>query len=237
MRLKTNNEYYVQKGDLEFLLYNEPNFPIHLFSDIMSPGNNEDFVRITSLEGIAYLEHSTIPSFNKLYSKSEYELETKIKQLRREVEDKEQREENNQVAKASELIRRFKSLRKKAYYISQYNEMLMYKRRTSTMKYPDLPNPCIKPISDGVVAGCPSLERNKIIFYSLDGSSINDKDLDTIFAITIEEFKNGLTYPREDDEIQVVKRISEDRKYFTYAVEVKHYDSKLKPFMRLFRRK
>ena len=237
MRLKTNNEYYVQKGDLEFLLYNDPNFPMNLFSHVMGLGSNEDFVRITSLEEIEYLEHSGIPSFNNLYSKSDYELETEIKKIRKEMEDNIRREDTNRNTNASELIRRFKSQRKKAYYLSQYNEVLMYKRRISTMKYPDLPNPCIKPISDGIVAGGPSLERNKIIFYSLDGSSVSDKLLDAIFELTVEEFKNGLKYPREDDEIEVVKRISEVGKYLTYAVEIKHCDSKLKPFMRLFRRK
>lgn len=237
MKVITNNEYYVQKGDLEFLLYNDSNFPINLFSHCMGFGNNDEFVKIINEDEKTYLEESKIPSFNKLYMKSMQELEAEIKRLRHEMEENVKSEDVNHTSRADELIKRFKSQRRKAYYLSQYSEMLMYKKGLSTMTYPDAPNPCIKPISDGIVAACPSLQRNKIVFYSLDGTMISEEEINLIYEIAIEDFKDTLKYPREDDEIEVIKRISEDGKYLTYAVEVRHCDTKLKPFMRLFKRK
>ncbi len=238
MKIITNGEHYIQKGDLEFLLYNDGNFPMRIFDSVMGSGNPDTYVKITSEEGKKYIEEVNIPSFNSLYNKSNSELELAIKRLRKIMDDEMKKQDSSKEnLKAEALISRFKSQRRRAYLLSQYQEMLSYRKGVSKVVYPDIPNPCVAPVCDGSLVGTLSLQRNKLIFYDLKGNEIESELFDLIYELTLEQYETALLFPRIDDEVEIVKRYSEDGKYLSFAVETKHCESKKKPFMRLFQRK
>ena len=168
MKIISNKECYVQRDDIEYLIENDRNIPSELFFELsMSIINDNDFVKIQNPIALQYILQSNIPSFEELNALDKSKLDEMLFKLKMCIFDccDESEEEN-----LDEIIRERRNLE---YIIKQLKEIIAYKKGTSKLNYPNIPNPNSQSIEiDNYIAN-KSLNMDTIVIYDIDGKELS----------------------------------------------------------------
>lgn len=174
MKIINNNECYVQRDDIEYLVDNNRDVPNELFLELnMSILDDHDFIRIKNPVAKRYILQSDIPSFDELNSMSLNRLEDFIFKIKISIFDSDDELTSKELEEINEIIR---ERRNREYILNQLKEIVAFKKRMSKLEYPNIPNPNIPSISNGICNASPSLNYDKVVVYNLNGSEINSKE-------------------------------------------------------------
>ena len=164
MKIISNRECYVQKDDLVYLIDNDYNVPSEIIYNLTRAVNDEsDFVKIEDDISIEYILGSDVPSFDDLNSLRIEEIQTRIDRLRSSFFDG--WIDSNEETSREELINMIQDKRNKEYLLKQLMEILAYKKRISTLKYPDVPYGGMVTFTDGVLNASLSINQDKVLIY------------------------------------------------------------------------
>ena len=175
MKIISNNECYVQRVDLEYLLDNNVSIPKEVYNDYNRAClSNEDFIKIDNQISLRYILNSKIPSFEELNSLSTNNLEKMILKIRVIMLDSIGEEKTeDEIKEINEILLEKKN---REYMINQIKEIINFQKKCSKLNYPTIPNPNKEVISNGELNAAVSLDKNKVVIYNLDGSRVEDPE-------------------------------------------------------------
>jgi hypothetical protein len=169
MQIIDRNDCYVSKDDLMHLFDNDERMPLSLQLGLKDAlVNNKDYVKITEDKGLEYIYTSDIPTFESM---AKLKISALRKRLVSVVLEGMMNDYEGTSLTLNEII---KEKRNREYIIKQIKEMIAFKKRMSTMVYPDIPYPYITSITDGEFVASPSYNLDRIVIYNLDGSKVED---------------------------------------------------------------
>ena len=111
-------------------------------------------------------------------------------------------------------IEAYKNKMRIEYLISQFKEILAYKKGLNRDIYPDIPNPLYTGVTNGEITSGISIKHGNIVFYKEDGEEITREDIDNEFynhAVNI--VKRDIRKQNENDETELVEVQSDNKKY------------------------
>ena len=170
MKIISNNDCYIQREDIDYLINNNKEIPSSIFNDF---NNSEDgFVKISDEESKEYIINSDIPSFYDLYNMDEKMLKHLIFKIKISMID----DSSSQKMSEEELKQVILEEKNRRYMLKQLLEIIRYKKMESTLKYPDIPHPNKLSVTNGVTNASHSLNFGNVLIYNLDGSSVSNKE-------------------------------------------------------------
>lgn len=174
MKVINNEDCYVQRDDLEYIIDNNKDVPNELFSELnMSILDENDFIKIKNPVAKRYILQSNIPTFDELNSLSLSKLEDIIFKIKLSIFDSEDELTSKELEEINEIIR---ERRNREYLLKQLKEIVAFKKRNSKLIYPNIPNPNMPGVSNGIYNACPSLNYDKVVIYNLNGNEINEQE-------------------------------------------------------------
>lgn len=225
MKIISNNECYIQGHDLEHLIYNDTQFPVSMYMDISRKRHNSDLSKYYKIEDKAQIEYlmnnGLVADFSELNAYNETGLKKLIEFFKKELYYETTKSEEYDSSTVSCLINTFRKRRQLEYMIFQIKEMLKLKKNISDIEYPNIPNPCDKPITNGILKACRSIIPGNVLIYNEDNSSlVGDIDYDfceIAFDMLKLDYKNSL-----DEDIKVkCAKFSDDMKYYIMGYKTK----------------
>ena len=178
MKIISGNDCYVQRSDLEYLIDNTSKVSSDLYREYkMSVLSDEDFIKIENPIVKKLIINSEIPSFDELNSLSINKLEELVFKIKLAIFDSFDDElTDDEIKEIDEMVKERKN---REYILKQLKEIIKYKQRRSNLKYPDVPNNKYESITDGVYNASVSINFDKVLIYSADGSRItNPEDIE-----------------------------------------------------------
>ena len=178
MKIISGNDCYVQRSDLEYLIDNTSKVSSDLYREYkLSVLSDEDFIKIENPIVKKLIISSEIPSFDELNSLSINKLEELVFKIKIAIFDSFDDElTDDEIKEIDEMIKERKN---REYILKQLKEIIKYKQRRSNLKYPDVPNNKYEYITDGVYNASISINFDKVLIYSADGSRItNPEDIE-----------------------------------------------------------
>ena len=171
MQIIDRNDCYVSKDDLMHLFDNDECMPLSLQLGLRDALiNDKDYVKISEEKGIEYLYQSNVPSFESLAKLKISDLRKRIANIVIEDFIKDNKGESLPL---NEIIKERKN---REYIISQLKEMIAFKKRMSSLTYPDVPYPYITSITDGEHIASVSYNLDRVVVYNIDGSKVENMD-------------------------------------------------------------
>ena len=172
MKIINNNDCYIQRDDIEYLVDNNRDIPNELFLELnMSVFDDHDFIKIQNPIAKRYVLQSNIPTFDELNEKSLDTLEDIIFKIKLAIFDSDDELTSKEIEEINEIIR---ERRNREYWLKQIKEIVAFKKRVSKLEYPNIPNPNMCPLSDGKYNATISLNSDKVIIYNLNGSEVKE---------------------------------------------------------------
>lgn len=225
MKIISNNECYIQGYDLEHLIYDDTQFPVNMYMDISKKGHQRDlskYYKITDKEQIEYLmNNGIVADFSELAAYNETGLKKLIDFFKKELYYETTKGEDYNSNTVSYIIDTFRKRRQLEYMISQVIQMLKLKKNISDIEYPDVPNPIDKPISNGILKACRSINPNNILVYNADNSDLTS-DIDYGFCETaFDLLKLDYKYDLDEDIKVEFSEFSNDMKYYVMGYKTK----------------
>ena len=230
MKIISNNDCYIQGYDLEHLIYNDTQFPVSMYIDISKRRHHGDLSKYYKIEDKAQIEYlmnnGLVADFSELSMYNETGLKKLIDFFKKELYYESTKDEEYDSNTVSNLINTFRKRRQLEYMIFQIREMLKLKRNISNIEYPNVPNPCEMPITNGILKACRSIIPGNVLIYNEDNSSLGaDIDYDfceTAFDMLKLDYKNSL-----DEDIKVeFSKFSDDMKYYIMGYKTKEIINK-----------
>ena len=218
MKIISGNDVYIQGNDLERLLQNDKTFPIDMYYSVTKGmGHVNSLTNFIKIEGKHIKEHikksKLIPDFKELYTCSIDELESKIKELKREEWDIIYGEDaSDKTQTAEERIENYKRRKNIDYLLMQLREVIAYKKGKSMLNYPNVPNPGHRVFEIGELRATLSLQDNKIIGYPVKGKTLDDIP-SLAFEVAIDDLKYDMRDYSEQVEFDIERTRTEDNKY------------------------
>ena len=171
MKIIDKNDCYVSKDDLFHLFDNDDCMPLSLQQSLRDAIIfDKDYVKITEDRALEYVYTSNIPSFENL-------AKLKISELKRQIMDITIEEmisdSYGESLSVKEIIRERRNME---YLIKQLKEMIAFKKKYSSISYPDVPYPYMTGITNGYYNASISYNFNTVVIYNLDGSRVEDVD-------------------------------------------------------------
>lgn len=218
MKIISNDEVYIQGCDLERLLQNDRTFPLDMYYGITKGMSHvKSLTKFIKIEGEYIKEHIKnsvlIPDFKELYICSIDELESKIKELKKEEWDIIYGEDNMQIPQtAEERIENYRRKKNIDYLLLQIREIIAYKKGKSMLRYPNIPNPGHRVFKIGDLRATLSLQDNKIICYPTEGKTLEDIP-SLAFEVATNDLKYDMRDYSEDAEFDIKRTRTKDNKY------------------------
>ena len=169
MKIISNNECYIQREDLDYLMDNNRDIPNELFKAFEN--NNDDFVKIENKIAFEYVLNSDIVSFNDLENLSLKKLNRELFKLKSLFDDFDSRDVTEEEVKQALLEEK-----NRRYIIKQLLEIIKYKRGQSELSYPDVPKPNTLGVTNGRTNASLSLNFGNVVIYNMDGSRVDEEE-------------------------------------------------------------
>lgn len=191
MKIINNNECYVQREDIEYILDNSNNVPSELFFELnMSIIGDRDFIKIENPVSLRFILQSQIPTFDELNSYSTNKLEEFIIKLKLSIFDSDDELTSEELKDIDKMIL---ERRNREYLLRQLKEMVAFKKRTSKLTYPNIPNPNYSCVTNGILNAYNSMNPDKIVVYSIDGGSVSEEDMafcETAYQLLMHDYED-----------------------------------------------
>ena len=202
MKIISNGELYVKRSDIEFLSHYDSTFPLDLALEHLMDIQENKYIRITNQNQIDYLlSQSDVLDFNLFQCRRPEDIKLMILKMTPEE------------FRASQ-IEAYKNKMRIEYLISQFKEILAYKKGLNRDIYPDIPNPLYTGVTNGEITSGISIKHGNIVFYKENGEEITREDIDNEFynhAVNI--VKRDIRKQNENDETELVEVQSDNKKY------------------------
>lgn len=182
MKIINNGECYIQGRDVEYIMCNNNDFTLDLYSKLLVNGNShpqkDEYVKIEDQALIDYImAHSEIPDFEELYNMDTKSLKKKVSNLLDELLDESFSEDVTYSSKSDKL----KKQRYVEYIMEQIKEMIAFKENKSKAIYPSIPLPGGESISNGKDIATESMKHGEILVYSSLDLQIDETTVDNEF--------------------------------------------------------
>lgn len=225
MKIISNNECYIQGYDLEHLIYDDTQFPVNMYMDISKKRHQRDLSKYYKVEDKSQIEYlmnnGIVADFNELAVYDETGLKKLIEFFKKELYYETTKSDEYDSDTVSYMIETFRKRRQLEYMISQVMQMLKLKKSISDIEYPDVPNPIDKPISNGILKACRSINPDNILIYSADGTKLTS-DIDYDFCeIAFDMLKLDYKECLDEDLKVKISRFSDDMKYYIIGYKTK----------------
>lgn len=189
MKIINDKDCYVQREDIEYIIDNSKSVPSELLFELnMSILGEKDFIKIENPIAKRFILKSPIPSFDELSSYSISKLEEMIMKIKLSIFDSDDLiDEEIDDINAIILERR-----NREYLLRQIKEILSFKRKTTKLIYPNIPNPNYISLTDGDLVASHSLNFGKILVYSTNGNIVDGENnrefLDVAYQLLMHDF-------------------------------------------------
>ena len=207
MKIISNGELYVKRSDIEFLSHYDSTFPLDLALEHLMDIQENKYIRITNQNQIDYLlSQSDVLDFNLFQRRRPEDIKLMILKIKMKLYEESE--------SSTEQIEAYKNKMRIEYLISQFKEILAYKKGLNRDIYPDVPNPLYTGVTNGEITSGISIKHGNIVFYKENGEEITREDIDNEFynhAVNI--VKRDIRKQNENDETELVEVQSDNKKY------------------------
>ena len=221
MKIISYGDCYVQKNDLECIIYTDNTLHSKILSKIMTLINelrDNEYTKITDEDILQYiLRYDKVPSYDELNNKSLSELQKMVFKLEINISDSDYYDD------IEDTIDYQKEKNYKFYLLNQINQILSKKYNMSNNTFPNIIDPDFKPITNEVLSASKSMAYGKVLVYDNEGKILEDLDYDfcEIAYKMIMRHNNNLL---EDEELSFI--LSDDKKYITVEAIKKKLEDK-----------
>ena len=170
MKIISNNECYIQKDDLDYLINNNEIIPKEVFN--FTDTLYGDFIKIENESAKKYILDSSIPSFEELNSYNIKKLEHILFKIKLLVLD----DYDGQKMSDEELAQVILEEKNRKYMLKQIIEMIKYKKGKPSNYYPDIPNPNMLSVTNGCLIASNSINFGNVVIYNIDGSRVENTE-------------------------------------------------------------
>ncbi len=174
MRIISNNECYVQKSDLEYIVENEKNIPNEIYNDLSRFQNDKEYLKIDNQKSLECVLNTNIIDFSLISNYDVSKLEKEIIKLKLLILD--EFDSDMSYEEEEDINKIIQERKNREYILKQLKEMIEYKSLQSKINYPNIPNPNYESITNDNMCASRSINPNEIVVYNLDGSRVVDED-------------------------------------------------------------
>lgn len=211
MKIVSNKECYVQGYDLEFLTYdesisNENRVKASMILDGIDPSSYvsikdkellECILSNDSILDFAHYNGVKLGKLNYLMYKTHIDLLCL---------------DDNKGRCDFEVYNIEK--RKKEYFLQQLKDIIAYRKRESKCNFPNVPNPCLLPVTNDKLAASISLDFDNVLIYNLNGEVVTGEE-DKKFCSMAYQILMHDWLCESDEKITLKSELSEDCKYLS----------------------